>query len=240
MPAPTTVRLEFDLDGDVYPELHAALSALRSPQARAERLRQLAAAGLVWEKVRIHGAAAIAMPAVEERPAAAVRADISSRSKADAEPARTVERRSTSPAKRSSRTPAEKRRATDFVDLAINAEPAPLPAGSAESGSSAWSGQHDIGQVLKDLPVLLDVVPDGDTHAHVPAPETPAWGAMGPSPSGDIPPTPSDPAAADSANDEETASLADEAALHVTALAHKPQTKSRLMRMKERGLFKNG
>jgi hypothetical protein len=28
--------------------------------------------------------------------------------------------------------------------------------------------------------------------------------------------------------------------LHVTALAHKPATRSRLMRMKERGLFKNG
>src|SRR5688572_22624992 len=52
-----TVRLEFELDSEIYPELHAALAALRSTRARAERMRQLAAAGLVWEKVRLQGAA---------------------------------------------------------------------------------------------------------------------------------------------------------------------------------------
>jgi len=54
-----TVRLEFDLDSDLYPELHAALVRLGDAGLRGERIRQLAAAGLVWENVRIHGAAAI-------------------------------------------------------------------------------------------------------------------------------------------------------------------------------------
>ncbi|MCR5883807.1 hypothetical protein LRS03_13445 [Rhizobacter sp. J219] len=57
-----TLRLEFELDSEVYPELHAALSLLKSSRARAERVRQLAAAGLVWEKVRLQGSAAVVEP----------------------------------------------------------------------------------------------------------------------------------------------------------------------------------
>jgi hypothetical protein len=57
------VRVEIDIDSDVYPELHAALAALRQPMLREERLRQLAAMGLAWEAVRIHGAAVTQVPA---------------------------------------------------------------------------------------------------------------------------------------------------------------------------------
>lgn len=49
------LRLVLEIDGDVYPELHAHLCALRRPAAREERLRQLAQAGLVWETVRLSG-----------------------------------------------------------------------------------------------------------------------------------------------------------------------------------------
>lgn len=143
------MRLEFDIDSEVYPELHAALSALTSTRARAERLRQLAAAGLVWEKVRIHGSAAVAPAAAE-------------------------------PARRRSRP-----------------------------------GPHDSEQAIRELPVLRDVVPYSDV-ADV--------AELG------LPPEP---------EDDDEAGLP-EAALHVTALSHKPATRSRLMRMKERGLFKNG
>ena len=63
-----TIRLEFDVDSELYPELHAALSRLGSTRARGERMRQLAAAGLVWENVRIHGAAAIGPNAASDAP----------------------------------------------------------------------------------------------------------------------------------------------------------------------------
>ena len=56
------VRLELDLDGDVYPELYAVLTALGQPMLRDERLRQLAAMGLAWEAVRIHGPAVTQLP----------------------------------------------------------------------------------------------------------------------------------------------------------------------------------
>ena len=63
------VHLELDIDGDVYPELVAALTALRQPMLRGERLRQLAAMGLAWETVRIQGPAAAQLPAWSALPA---------------------------------------------------------------------------------------------------------------------------------------------------------------------------
>src|SRR5688572_13937136 len=75
------VRLELDIDGDVYPELYAALAALGQPMLRDERLRQLAAMGLAWEAVRIHGAAVTQLPAwAAPAPTVAERAMPSSRS----------------------------------------------------------------------------------------------------------------------------------------------------------------
>ena len=51
------MRLVIEVDSEVYPELHAGLSAISRPDAREERLRQLAASGLVWEGVRMRGTA---------------------------------------------------------------------------------------------------------------------------------------------------------------------------------------
>ena len=64
------VRLELDLDGDVYPELYAVLTALGQPMLRDERLRQLAAMGLAWEAVRIHGPAVTQLPTAPTPPTA--------------------------------------------------------------------------------------------------------------------------------------------------------------------------
>jgi hypothetical protein len=47
------IHLEFDVDSDVHPELHAMLSSIGSALSQGERLRQLAATGLVWEKHRL-------------------------------------------------------------------------------------------------------------------------------------------------------------------------------------------
>ncbi len=68
------LHLAFDLDPDVYPELHAALSLIASDSGRGERFRQLAATGLVWEKVRIHGqpvSLSVALAALEQAEAEA-------------------------------------------------------------------------------------------------------------------------------------------------------------------------
>lgn len=239
-----TVRLEFELDSEVYPELHAALASMRSARARAERLRQLAATGLVWEKVRIHGAAGGA-PEPEERRGVVTRADVVA--PPDANPLPAIERRMAA-AKRARPPPSPKRRASDIVDLAINAEPMPVPEPRPERRRVAPSRQ-DVEQAIRELPVLMDVVTDlssvnvvpdvspldeHDEHRHhTPDLSEPApWASMNAYPD-DVPAQ-----SIEHADDDPEGSP--EPPLHVTALSHKPATRSRLMRMKERGLFKNG
>jgi hypothetical protein len=102
------VRLELDIDGDVYPELYAALTALGQPMLRDERLRQLAAMGLAWEAVRIHGPAVTQLPAwAAPPPAMAERAGV--------------------PAPRSASRPAAKSPARKPGGRAEASEPAQLP-----------------------------------------------------------------------------------------------------------------
>lgn len=186
------MRLEIDIDSEVYPELHAALSALKSTRARAERVRQLAAAGLVWEKVRLHGSAAVAVPPAEPHPDIVTRSD-------------------------------------------VKPLPRPEPAPRAPERRRKRPSREDLEQVMRELPVLMDVVadvrplpmPHDDEPGHLDPHDEPApWAAMSAYPDELSP-------------DDDAAALPD-ATLHVTALSHKPATRSRLMRMKERGLFKNG
>lgn len=49
------LQLQIEIDSDVQPELHAAVASIARSPARAERVRQLAAAGLIWEHVRAQG-----------------------------------------------------------------------------------------------------------------------------------------------------------------------------------------
>jgi hypothetical protein len=191
------MRLDIDIDSEVYPELHAALSALKSTRARAERLRQLAATGLVGEKVRLHGSAAMAVSAVDARPDIVTRAD---------------------------------------VQPLPSPETAPRPPDRRRKRPS----REDVEQVMRELPVLMDVVadvsplpmPHDDEPQHTdPREESAPWSAMNA--------YPEELSLDDDDAHDDSAALAD-AALHVTALSHKPATRSRLMRMKERGLFKNG
>ena len=53
------LHLQFDIDSEVYPELHELLAALGSDPSREERLRQLAAIGLIWERTRLRAQADI-------------------------------------------------------------------------------------------------------------------------------------------------------------------------------------
>lgn len=47
-----TLQLQVEVDSDVHPELYAALAAVARAGLRPERLRQLAASGLIWEHLR--------------------------------------------------------------------------------------------------------------------------------------------------------------------------------------------
>ena len=51
------LHLELDIDSDVHPELYVRLASIERSTARQEKLRQLAATGLIWEIVRLHGPA---------------------------------------------------------------------------------------------------------------------------------------------------------------------------------------
>jgi hypothetical protein len=232
-----TVRLEFDLDPEVYPELHAALSALRSTRARAERMRQLAAAGLVWEKVRLQ-ATVPAMPAAAD---GAARADAAPAPAGPAEPLPPIDRRAAS-SRRARALNGERRRVSDLVDLALDAGPSPVPPVRADNPRGRPS-RRDVEQVIRELPVLVDVVedvqplPSHEEAAPADLVETPRWASMNAYPD-DLP---GEASPLDAADDEDAdTAAAPEAVLHVTALSHKPATRTRLMRMKERGLFKNG
>lgn len=233
------IRLALEIDGDVYPELHAMLALIASGDAKAERVRQLAASGLVWENVRIYGAAAIGPNVTAPAAAATGRAvDLP-----EAPP------RPRAAAKTNARGPTKGRRATDesapskargdFVDLAIDALPPDeeLPRVLEREAES----------VVRQLPVLLDVVIPPDTPAK-PARQRKAAPAPVPDavPAEESPPPPQVPvlepveAVADAVVDAAEGADHTQAALHMDSLAQKPATRSRLMRMKEKGLFKNG
>jgi len=46
-------HLELEIDSAAQPELHRMLLAIVNPSARAERMRQLASTGLIWEHLRL-------------------------------------------------------------------------------------------------------------------------------------------------------------------------------------------
>jgi hypothetical protein len=49
------VHVRLDVDSDVHPELYAMLVAIDRAASRAERMRQLASGGLIWEHLRVQG-----------------------------------------------------------------------------------------------------------------------------------------------------------------------------------------
>jgi hypothetical protein len=223
------LRLELDIDADVYPELHATLTSLVSDASRGERLRQLAAAGLVWEKLRIRGQAALhgvaeaapltgpggpAGPATAPAPAPRTRASASRAPAATrglAPPVTAVPPRSGPPG---------------FVDLALDAEPAPVPvaAAAAMPVTAPWP------------PVLMDVVDPGSfvTAMPIAMAEERSSRPMPPAPPVLTSP-PSLPRAVEDMQDDSAPDPVLE-----PPIEHRSSTRSRLQRMKEKGLFKNG
>lgn len=275
------LRLELDIDADVYPELHATLTSLVSDASRGERLRQLAAAGLVWEKLRIrgqaalhgvapgpdmgHGAAGALGPGLGPVPSPTLPAPAPRAAKAGS---RSTSRQA--PAAAPVRPPPAPPRPgpAGFVDLALDAAPEPADV--------PWP------------PVLMDVVePASYTHA-VPVPPSddrpsrpmplgpvgPVGPVAVPAPAAALAPVPAvvpvpvaaparvaPPVAAPraapapvpvpvpvsvavplpvaAAVDEPSVAAVDPPRLLDVPIEHRSSTRSRLARMKERGLFKN-
>lgn len=56
------LHVQFDIDSEVYPELHDLLASIGNGVSREERLRQLAATGLIWERTRLRAQADIVEP----------------------------------------------------------------------------------------------------------------------------------------------------------------------------------
>lgn len=48
----TTLQLQVEIDSDAHPELYAVLSTIGKASLGPERLRQLAAGGIIWEHLR--------------------------------------------------------------------------------------------------------------------------------------------------------------------------------------------
>lgn len=186
--------LELDIDSDVYPELYAKLQAIAATGARCERLRQLAATGLVWEMLRIEGHA----PPISRRP---VSAQVSA--KPAVQPTALADKGASRAARTASTEPG-------FVDLAIDAPPAPPSLHRVAAGDFNAA----IDAVGAELPVLTDVLE--------PSVGTPVREA------------------AEGMNDNPAAEMRHTQPLWPHGTKRPPATRSRLMRMKERGLFKNG
>lgn len=221
------IRLQLEIDSDVYPELYEGLHAIERPQARQERLRQLAASGLVWEAVRMHGGASITAPAPGVT--AARQAAASGPAQPAAAPAEAA--------------PVGSPRAPADAVLAKAARRGERPAGAAMPGSTAPDRDGEAALPLppsttvgdapapaiarhrppqpERVPVLLDVV-DEDSPPPLDASREPAAVA----PPGD-----------DDLAEEDRFPLAPA----VEAGVYRPaQRSARLKRMVDRGLFKNG
>jgi hypothetical protein len=232
------LRLELDIESDVYPELYAQLASIKRQAARDERMRQLAATGLVWETVRIHGASVTQLAAA--RPASAAAAAAAAMPET---PAASTARPAPAPSRSGSRggskaaaqTPAPPAPAvaTDFVDLAISV----VSQDPSTDAVPAHLHEARLAAAANRFPVLLDVVdtlppiiPSNNTAMRHDAVTVDA-------PSVAMPVT----AAAEDVGVQgqgAAAGAVDRAPLGVVAQRSPPR--SRLIRMKERGLFKNG
>ena len=182
------VHVELDIDGDVYPELYAVLAALRQPMLRDERMRQLAAMGLAWEAVRLHGAVVTQVPARGTGFTATANSNSSSMSP---------------PAVREQALPAP---------AALVSAPAPRSTSRTTPKSTSRKTTSRSGSSGQpQLPVLVDIVATRQEEME----------AAGASAADDGPDPPVDP-------------------MPVTAASRGSGARTRLMRMKDRGLFKNG
>ncbi|WP_298835114.1 hypothetical protein [uncultured Piscinibacter sp.] len=182
-----TLQLQVEIDSEVHPELYALLTAVGRASLRPERLRQLAAGGLIWEHLRAQPRLdAGAGPALAE----------SARTADGSALERALARVSAAPAEPVSEEPPVLQ---DVVELPGRA--------ASRSRSRGAAGKSERTREPREAT-------DREKSAAVSATEA-------------VPPVPADePPAATTPPDE--------------TVAKKPGTRSRLLLMRERGLFKNG
>jgi hypothetical protein len=232
------LHFEFVVDSDVYPELHAALASIGSAESRGERIRQLAATGLLWEAVRTHGASvtAIAGPSSPPHPDLQLaKGGVRNRSRIAA---RSADRRSPT-------TPS----AGDRVEAANGATPAAAPS-AVDVPAPALHERRVEAPAATQIPVLIDVVRFAPATATPGAPSratpTGAPAAAHPRPSAQaaeaLPELSAAPTIDGNVDDSPDAPGDDQAGVlaPVATLIPRPAARSRLLRMKEMGLFKNG
>jgi hypothetical protein len=243
------LHLQFDVDSEVHPELHAMLSSIGSSLSQAERLRQLAATGLVWERLRLQAYGHMDVPDLGTESAAAregsgslpqlpTAASVPAVPRGDATTARRVE-------------------LTGFVDLSDTVDLTHLDVSDPNDGDDGRSRQHaashnavsaenmdsavqiaaahlqpggnmpellplhEIRSIVQELPVLTEVI------AAVELPGTSA--AVGQA----------NEALPGAGHADRGGTMPGVAQIHELAPSRKTATRSRLMRMKEKGLFKN-
>ena len=243
------LHLQFDVDSEVYPELHAMLSSIGSNLSQAERLRQLAATGLVWERLRLQAYKHTEVPDVGTESGAAPEGNGSL--------PRLPTAASVPAVPRDDATTAQRVEPTGFVDLSDTVDLTHLDVRGPNDGDDGPSGQqvsshdvvsaenmgtpvriaaahlqhggdteeplplHEIRSVVEELPVLTEVIG---------AVELPGVGT-------DV--GPANEALSGAGHADRGGAMPGVAEIHELAPSRKTATRSRLMRMKEKGLFKN-
>ena len=243
------LHLKFDVDSEVHPELHAMLSSIGSSLWQAERLRQLAATGLVWERLRLQAYGRMEVPDLGTGSAAAREDSGSLPHQPAAESVRAVPRDDPTTAPRAD--------LAGFVDLSDTVDLTHLDIPGSNDVDDGRSGQHvashdvvsaesmdsavqtaaahsqprgdmpellplhEIRSVVQELPVLTE---------EIGAAELPDMGAVVAQANESL------PGAGQAGHGGTTPAGAQ---IHELAPARKTATRSRLMRMKEKGLFKN-
>lgn len=244
------LHIQLDIDSDVLPELHAVLSAISKNLSRAERLRQLASAGLIWEHLRVHTNATasgvakslIGVPLAEaeaalDLPAATEAApDMPAASEpATRTAARTAPAGGPPPLPRTMFSPAAH---TDVpLDLALDLDGALATADNSERPAPRQPAPPRFVPVLHDVveesvdPVKAPARREGGARSRAAAAREPlaepvtATAPLLAEPAADLP---VDEAPSDAPQDD------------APPPARKSGARSRLIRMQEKGLFKNG
>ncbi|MDR7269333.1 hypothetical protein J2X20_001962 [Pelomonas saccharophila] len=243
------LHLQFDVDSEVHPELHAMLTSIGSSLSQAERLRQLAATGLVWERLRLQAYGRMEVPDLGTESATAREGSGSLPQLPTAASGPAVPR--------GDATTARRVELTGFVDLSDTVDLTHLDVAGPNDGDDGRSGQHaashgvvsaenmdravqiaaahlqpggdmpeplplhEIRSVVQELPVLTEVIG---------AVELPGIGAVV---------GPANEALAGAGHADRGGTMPGVAQIHELAPSRKTATRSRLMRMKEKGLFKN-
>ncbi|MDR7299766.1 hypothetical protein J2X16_005136 [Pelomonas aquatica] len=243
------LHLQFDVDSEVHPELHAMLSSIGSSLSQEERLRQLAAMGLVWERLRLQAYGRTEVPDLGNESSAAREGGGSLPHVPAAASARAVPR--------DDATTAQHADLPGFVDLSDMVDLTHLDISGPNEGDDGRSGHHVAGHDVVGEESMDRAVQIGAAHLQAPAdmPELPpprgirsvvqeppvlteVIGAAEPPDIGAFA-APGNEALPDAGHAGHGGTMPGGAQIHELAPARKTATRSRLMRMKEKGLFKN-